>query len=194
MIVGLTGGIGSGKSTVAQMFRELGVAVYNSDEAAKTLMVTSDSLRKEIIQLLGESSYIGKNLNRSYISEQVFNNAELLEKLNQIVHPAVKSHFKEWVSVQKSAYVIQETALIFENDAAGQYDAIVVVNAPQSTRIERVMKRDGSSKEQIKSRMQHQLPEEDKIKHADYVIQNTTLKDTKKQLVKIHRELLSKSQ
>ncbi len=194
MIVGLTGGIGSGKSTVAQMFRELGVPVYNSDEAAKALMVSSNLLRKEITQLLGEKSYIGGNLNRSYISERVFNNSGLLEKLNQIVHPAVRLHFKEWVSAQKSVYVIQETALIYENESTGHYDAIIVVTAPQSTRIERVMKRDGSTKEQVESRMEHQLPDEIKIARADYVVQNYTLEATKEQLVKIHRELLLKSQ
>ena len=122
MIVGLTGGIGSGKSTVAKMFMELGVPVYDSDAEAKKLMATSPEVKSKIIELLGNEAYSNDVLNRSYIANKVFKDPILLEKLNGIVHPAVREHFLKWVKRKETPYVIQETALIFENDAHDKYD------------------------------------------------------------------------
>jgi len=192
MIVGLTGGIGSGKSTVAQMFKDLGIPVYDSDSEAKALITTSKTLKKAIIALFGKKAYIGQNLNRKYIASQVFEEEALLQKLNAIVHPAVKAHFIDWAKTQNSHYVIQESALIFEQGNAAQYDAIILVTAPEESRLQRVMIRDGATKEEVRSRMKHQLSDEKKVQLATYTIKNVTLITTKEQVVKIHRELLSK--
>ena len=126
-IVGLTGGIGSGKSTVATMFRNLGIPVYNSDEEAKRLMHTSNNLKQGIIALLGKESYDNGELDRGYIAQRVFRDKNLLEALNALVHPEVRRHFMQWVQKQNSKYVIQEAAIIFENGSHERYDEIILV-------------------------------------------------------------------
>ena len=192
MIVGLTGGIGSGKSTVAKFFMELGVPVYNSDYEAKNLMVTDDLLIEKIIALFGEQAYKNEVLNRDYIASKVFSDKSLLEKLNKIVHPAVREHFIKWVGEQDAPYVIQETALIFENKIQANYDAIVLVTAPLETRIERVISRDSVSEDDVLERVKNQLQDEGKISMSDFVIENIALEDTKKRVVEIHEKLLKK--
>jgi len=193
MIVGLTGGIGSGKSTVARFFRELGVPVYDSDKEAKVLMVKSEMVRRELINLFGEEVFIGKKLNKTHISSIVFKEKEKLAKLNAIVHPAVRNHFVQWVEQQSSAYVIQETALIFENETRENYDAVILVTAPENIRIQRVIKRDGVSKGEIKARIANQMSDEDKISLADFVIENNELKSTKKAVKTIHKKLMDRT-
>jgi len=193
MIVGLTGGIGSGKSTVARFFRELGVPVYDSDKEAKVLMVKSEMVRRELINLFGEEAFIGKKLNKTHISSIVFKEKEKLAKLNAIVHPAVRNHFVQWVEQQSSAYVIQETALIFENETRENYDAVILVTAPENIRIQRVIKRDGVSKGEIKARIANQMSDEDKISLADFVIENNELKSTKKAVKTIHKKLMDRT-
>ena len=131
IIVGLTGGIGSGKTTVAGLFREQGIPVYNSDIEAKQLMQTSTTIREAIVLLLGEVAFLDKKLNRKYIASRVFKDKELLQKLNKIVHPAVRSHFSSWAAKQKTAYVIQETAIIFENDAQANYCLLYTSPSPR---------------------------------------------------------------
>ncbi len=190
MIVGLTGGIGSGKSTVAHFFRNLGVPVYDSDNEAKALMVSSKTLRKGIIELFGEEAYLGERLNRIFISEQVFKSAELLQSLNAIVHPAVKKDFLQWVEKQKAPYVIQESALIFENASQGNYDKVIVVSAPQEVRLQRVMKRDNVNEVKILERIAHQLPDKQKKDLADFVIENDDLPDTSERVSEIHDQLM----
>ncbi|WP_150451672.1 dephospho-CoA kinase [Arenibacter lacus] len=189
-IVGLTGGIGSGKSTVAAMFRELGVPVYNSDTEAKWLMGNSESLKQQIIALLGEGSYKDGALNRAYISQRVFKNGELLKDLNKIVHPAVAQHFKEWAQQQNSAYVIQEAAIIFENGNQGRYDQIILVTAPLESRVNRVVKRDGVSPEQVMERVENQWEDAKKAPLSHFVINNIDLKSTASQVAEIHGKLL----
>lgn len=137
MIVGLTGGIGSGKTTVAGFFKELGVPVYNSDKEARKLMKNSKKVKKAIIELLGEDAYKGKKLNKTHISDRIFTNEKLLQKLNSIVHPAVRNHFLKWKNRQDAPYVIQETALVFENNSQDFYDKIILVVAPKAFRIQR---------------------------------------------------------
>lgn len=190
MIVGLTGGIGSGKTTVANFFIELGVPVYNSDKEARKLMRTSKKVKKAIIALLGENSYKGKKLNKTYISNKIFNNEELLRKLNSIVHPVVRTHFLKWKKKQNSQYVIQETALIFENSSQDFYDKIILVVAPESQRIRRVEERDGISSDQIKRRLKNQLEDDYKIPLAHYVIDNTNLLKTQKKVEEVNKALL----
>ena len=190
MIVGLTGGIGSGKTTVAKFFEELGVPVYNSDKKARKLMRTSKKLKKAIIELLGESAYKGKKLNKKYISDKIFNDPKLLEKMNSIVHPAVRNHFLSWKNKQEAPYVIQETALIFENEMQDFYDHIILVIAPENERIYRVTKRDDISVEQVRDRLKNQMKDSEKVKLAHYVIDNTDLIETQKKVKQVNSALL----
>lgn len=193
MIVGLTGGIGSGKSSVAGFFKELGVPVYNSDEEAKLLMAESAEVKKAIIDLFGPSAYQKESLNKKLISQIVFQDKEKLKRLNEIVHPAVRRHFEDWVVNQSAPYIIQETALIFENEMQDNYDVIILVTAPEDSRIERVIKRDNSSISQVKARIKNQLPDAKKVPLADYTIENIDLDKAQKAVHKIHKQLLSKA-
>ena len=145
MIVGLTGGIGSGKTTVSGMFEALGVPVYNSDREAKQLMRSSKKLKNKIKDLLGEEAYLNEELNKPFIADAIFNDSQLLKKLNALVHPAVGEHFAQWTKEQSASYVIQETAIIFENDSEDRYDTIILVTAPMEMRLERLLQRDNNS-------------------------------------------------
>lgn len=191
MIVGLTGGIGSGKSTVANMFRELDVPVYDSDKEAKLLMSTSQRVKESIIDLLGEEAYSGGELNRTFIADKVFKDAKLLEQLNGIVHPAVRDHFLQWAKAQESPYVIQETALIFENGAQDKYNYTILVTAPRETRIQRVVDRDRVEEQAVVNRMQNQLEDEKKRVLADFSIENLQLEKTKGKVKELHLKLLA---
>lgn len=190
MIVGLTGGIGSGKSTVAKMLGELGVPVYNSDIAAKELMVSSKVLRRKIVALLGPDSYEGQVLNRGYIASCVFNDKVLLQKLNEIVHPAVRKHFIQWCKKQEHPYVVQETALLFENGSNYLYDKTVLVTAPKNIRLKRIMARDGSTEAQVLGRMENQMGDEEKLPLADFVIENNELSRTQDSVLALNKSLL----
>lgn len=189
-VVGLTGGIGSGKTTVAKYFKELGIPVYNSDARAKELMSKSEELKRAIKELLGEDSYKNESLNKKYISDKVFTNKKLLQKLNAIVHPAVKEDFITWVEKKRTPYVIQEAAILFENDSYKNFDKIILVIAPTTERLERIVKRDKRSKEEILARMENQWKDSEKIPLSDYVIENIDLEKTKLQVHKIHDQLL----
>lgn len=191
MIVGLTGGIGSGKSTVGTMFKALGVPIYNSDERAKQLMNTSKKIRKQLIELFGEDAYLNKELNRPFIAEKVFKDSAKLTKLNGIVHPAVRKDFSAWAESHKVPYVIQETALLFENTAQQFYDKTILVTAPKEVRIQRVLARDNTTREQISARMENQLNDFEKLKLADYKIENIDLETTRLKVKKIHQSILA---
>lgn len=190
-IVGLTGGIGSGKSTVAGMFRELGVPVYDSDSEAKQLMTSSPKVRNAIIELLGKAAYQENTLNRSFVAEKVFNDPELLQKLNAIVHPAVRDHFKEWAEGRHVPYVVQETALIFENGSQDHYDYIILVTAPLDVRLKRVMERDGVGPKAVLERMKNQMDDVDKIDMAHFCIENLDLETTKERVKELHTKLMA---
>lgn len=192
-IVGLTGGIGSGKTTVAKMFEKLGVPVYYADKEAKRLMKESKSLKQGIIALLGEKAYRNDDINRSYIAQIVFQDKKQLKELNALVHPIVESDFIKWLGALDSSYVIQENALIFENDKRSKYDVVITVTAPLTLRLERVMKRDGVSEKQVFDRIENQLDDEIKTRHADFVVNNIDLKKCKDQVQEIHKQLLSKN-
>lgn len=191
MIVGLTGGIGSGKSTVAEMFLQLGVPVYCADMEAKRLMNTSPELQKGIVELFGKMAYENNQLNRSFIAEIVFKNKEKLQRLNALVHPAVKKHFENWVHLQVTPYVIQENPLIFEKKAKDDFDMVITVTAPIDVRIERVMKRDGFTKKQVLDRMSNQMDDQLKIEGADFVINNEILEKTRVRTTEVHNQILS---
>ena len=189
-VLGLTGGIGSGKSTVAAFFRDLGVPVYDSDHEAKLLMTEDDDLRKEIIALFGKEAYEDHTLNRAYISSKVFSDPELLQQLNDIVHPRVRAHFRKWVAAQDAPYVLQEAAILFENGAHKQLDAMILVWAPKETRIHRVMERDNVDRKAVEARMENQWSDTETTALADYIIENIDRLETARQVARIHSELL----
>jgi len=190
MVIGLTGGIGSGKTTVSGLFEDLGVPVYNSDEEAKRLMQSSEKLKRAIIELLGKKSYKKDTLNRSYIAQLVFNDKELLAALNALVHPAVKKDFKKWLRKKNVPYVIQEAAILFENGSYKEYDKLILVKAPKRIRLKRLKARDGSSEEDILARMKNQWSDTKKAKLSDFVIENIDLDKTKSRVRRIHRQLI----
>lgn len=185
-IVGLTGGIGSGKSTAARMFADLGVPVYNSDLEAKQLMHTSIKVKERIINLLGKDTYVNNVLNREYIAQKVFADASLLKQLNNIVHPAVRKHFLEWTKKQKAPYVIQESAIIFENENQDFYDYIILVTAPLEVKIDRILKRDNTTREKILSRMDNQWTDEKKEKMSDFKLINEDIVKLRLKIKEIH--------
>jgi dephospho-CoA kinase len=194
-IVGLTGGIGSGKTTVANFFRELNVPVYIADEEAKKLMNNSKVLIRKIKKLFGEKAYKNNELNRPFIASKIFNNKTLLEEMNSIVHPKVGKHFQKWVAKQDYAYVIKEAAILLENGGYKDYDFIISVITDKEIRIKRLLKRDrDSTKEKIKAVMNNQWEDEERIKLSDFVIYNNELKNTKKQVLSIHKKILKLSE
>jgi len=189
-IIGLTGGIGSGKSTIAKMFEALGVPVFYADKEAKMLMLQSNDIKAKLISVFGENTYIDNKLNRLFIANIVFNNKEKLHALNQVVHPEVEKHFKTWISNQKFKYIIQENAIIFENDNQNNFDEIITVTAPKTVKIDRVMMRDNVSKQKVLERMQNQLSDKFKIEKSKYVIHNIDLLESEKEVFQIHKSLL----
>ena len=186
MIIGLTGGIGSGKSTVLNVFQELGAVIYVADIEAKKLMNTNEELIKQITKLFGEQAYKNNELNRSYIAEIIFNNKEKLTALNKLVHPKVHEHFKEFIKNSVAKIVIYETAILFESGNNAMCDFIITVTASFEDRIKRIMKRNGLSKQQILDRMKHQLNDVYKIINANFVIRNNELENTKLQVFTIY--------
>ncbi len=192
--VGITGGIGSGKSTVAKVFEVLGIPVYYADDAAKRLMNEDELLKTELQHLFGKETYIDGRLNRKYLADLVFNDEEKLSLLNSIVHPATLRDSDEWMMQQYTPYAIKEAALIFESGAQEHLDYVIGVSAPLPVRLQRVMKRDHVTREEVKARMEKQLDESIKMRLCDYVITNDEQELVIPQVIKIHQELLSYSQ
>lgn len=192
LIVGITGGIGSGKSTVSRYFQSFGIPVYHADDEAKALMNRSKVIKRKLIALFGEKAYVNGRLNRNLLRKQIFNDRSLLQKMNAIVHPKVGMHFKRWLKKQSSEYVLKEAAIIFENNLEKQYDYIITVLADQDKRIQRVMKRDNKTKSEVLTIIGNQLPDAEKIKKSDFIIYNNNLGDVASQVSKIHQILLSK--
>ena len=174
-IIGLTGGIGSGKTTVAKLLESKGYSVYYSDIRAKEIVNNNAFLKTRIIQLLGDKAYDqdGK-YNRKWVAQRVFNNEKLLLELNEIIHPVVKSDFEFWVREQKGDFIFKETALLFELNLDKNCFKTILVTADESLRIKRVMERDGKTYQEIENIIQKQIPEKEKRKRADLIIQNNT--------------------
>lgn len=170
--IGLTGGIGSGKSTVAKIFETLGIPVYYADDAGKRLMNENEALKTAIKKNFGDATYTDGQLNRQLLSSLVFNDPQKLALLNSLVHPATIKDAEEWMQQQTSPYAIKEAALIFESGSQGQLDKVIGVYAPATVRVNRVMQRDGVSREAVISRMNKQINEEIKMRLCDYVIHN----------------------
>ena len=190
--VGLTGGIGSGKTTVANFFSELGIPVYNADLEAKKIMNSSALVKKKLIKAFGKEAYIKGKLNSTFLASIVFKDKSKLDIINNIIHPEVGKDFLSWVKKQEAPYVIEESAILFENDLIGHFDYIITVTAPVEVRINRIIKRDQSSKEEILLRMSSQWDDKKKIELSDYIIHNIELNDTKRQVQKLHKKLLKK--
>lgn len=191
--VGLTGGIGVGKTVCADIFSLLGVPIYNSDNEAKLIMVQDEDVKYAIKDIFGSKSYNGDGtLNRGHLASLIFSDKLLLAKMNDIVHPAVREHFRKWVKKnQQQKYIIQESALIFETGSYKSFDKIILVHAAEEVRIERVIKRDKSSEEEVLARMKKQLPQEEKLEFADYVIINDNKRPLIKQIMNIHIDLMN---
>ncbi len=194
MIVGLTGGIGSGKSTITQIFCQLKIPIYEADTASKRIIDTDSELQKELIKLLGNEVMNESRINRRFMALKIFNNKELLKKVNALIHPAVGNDFEKWLKKQNPPYVIKEAAILFESGAHKQCDKIVVVAAtPQEMRINRIVKRGNVSREEAIIRMNNQWPEEQKVKKADYVIYNDGGQSIIKQVISIHESIIRQS-
>ena len=171
-MIGLTGGIGAGKSVVAKIFATLGIPVFNADDAAKQMMQTSPTIKAKLIEQFGSSIYNESGLDKEKLAGIVFNDPFQLQLLNAIVHPVTIQAAKDWAAKQTSPYVIKEAALIFESGASDGLFKVIGITAPLSLRIHRVMKRDSVTKEQVESRMQHQISDTIKMRLCDYVIEN----------------------
>lgn len=188
-IIGLTGGIGSGKTTVARYIASQGIPVYIADEEAKKITNAPEVLML-IAETFGTNLIENGTINRQKLAQLVFNNPEKLQQLNTIIHPKVKQDFDNWVQKhQNYPFVVKEAAILFESGSYKYCDKIITVTAPKSVRLQRVMQRDGISEDQVLARMQNQWTEEDKIALSDFVIQNVNIEDTKSQVDNILKTL-----
>ena len=190
--VGITGGIGSGKSTVCGLFEQLNIPIYESDSRAKLLYVENSNLKNKVIRLLGEEAYVDQKLNREFVSNKVFENKKLLEGLNAIVHPAVAEDFENWKLVHSTApYVIKEAAILVETGGYKNCDQLILVTAPKHIRLERVLKRDGSDEKAVLARMDKQWLDEKKRPFANYEIVNDGDHSLIEQVLTIHKQILT---
>lgn len=189
--IGITGGIGSGKSTVSKVFALLNVPIYNADNRAKYLLNNDADVVLKVKQVFGNDIYLNKELDRKKMAAQVFEQPFLLQQLNEIVHPAVFKDFDKWCDEhQQEPYILKEAALIFETIIHQKLDAVMMVSSPENLRIERVMKRDSITKEQVLARIKNQMSEEEKLNRADYIIYNDELQLVIPQVVQLHQQLI----
>ena len=195
MIVGLTGGIGSGKTTVAEVFKKLdSVAVYIADVEARKIMNSSNVIRTQLLQVFGKETYKNNELNRKYLANTVFESKEKLTILNNIVHPEVKKHFLDFATRNADkAYVLYESAILFESNSSEQCDFIISVFLDKEERIKRVLDRDKTNKKEVLSRINSQWKEDKKLLSSNYIILNYAIQDTKKSVLKIHNILTEKA-
>lgn len=196
LLVGITGGIGSGKSTVCKLFSLLGVPVYTADDRAKWLMNHDSPLKEKILAAFGSESYLSNGeLNRAYLAASVFSNPEKVAALNALVHPAVRKDFMDWVSQQTAPYLIKEAALLFETGAAKELDCVINVSSPLRVRMARVLLRDPQrTEEQVNQIIDQQLPDEEKNERAEFLIKNTDNKLLLPQVITLHEQLLRKAE
>ncbi len=188
--IGLTGGIGSGKSTIARIFEVLGIPVYYADQEAKRIMNEDEQLRRQIIQHFGEKAYRETGLDNKYLAGIVFNNRDKLELLNSFVHPATINDGERWMQQQKTPYAIKEAALIFESSSQQHLDYVIGVSAPEPLRIHRTMQRDNISREAVLARMQKQIQEVIKMRLCDFIIYNDEQQLVIPQVMALHEKLV----
>lgn len=189
MIVGLTGGIGSGKSTVAEIFGHLGIPVFGADEVAKELLDSSEELQQALKELLGKDLIKDGRVDRAYMARKIFDDEELLQQVNQLIHPRVGEAFHSWYKQQSAPYVIREAAILFESGTDADCTKIIVVTAPEEMRIERVIKRSGLTREEVLARMARQWSQARKNERADYLIFNDHSRSLIKQILVVHEDL-----
>ena len=189
-IVGLTGGIGSGKSTVLNQFKNLGINTYSADNAAKKLINSDKDLIKSIKNLFGDNIYENNILDSVKLSKIVFNDPYKLKSLNSIIHPAVAKDFESFIKTKNGDYIVKEVAIIFETNTEDNYDKIILIRAPLEERIKRVILRDNLSREDVIRRVNNQIDDSTIIDNCDYVIENINLKDLKEKVLKIHKDLI----
>ncbi len=190
MKIGITGGIGSGKSTVAKIFETLGVPVYYADDAAKRLMNENENLRAAIQKEFGKETYTNTKLNRSYLASLVFGNEEKLALLNSLVHPLTIRDSEQWMQAQRGPYAIKEAALIFESDVWKGLDKVIGVSSPYELRLQRAMQRDNISQDAVLARMGKQMNEEEKMKRCDFIIYNDETQLLIPQVIALHEKLI----
>lgn len=191
-VVGLTGGIGSGKSTIAEFFLEKGIPVYNSDWEAKKLMNENSVIIQKLTALFGSETYIDGYYNSKFVASKVFRNKELLQKLNEIVHPAVFNYFDEWLKNQTTEFIVKEAAILFESGSYKDCDAVISVIADEKIRLQRVMERDNATENQVRDRIKNQWSDEQRSRLSDFVIPNNwDIIHLKDEFEKVYKELLS---
>lgn len=185
--IGITGGIGSGKSTVCALFREQGVPVYDSDAEAKRLMAESADLRRRLIEAFGEECYNAEGLDRKYLASKVFGREEALQRLNSIVHPAVREDFRAWAERQRGSYVVLESAILFEAGFENEVDATLAVMAPLEERVRRTMARDGVGREQVMERIKHQMSDDELHARANRTLVNLRREYLESDVEQLHK-------
>tara|TARA_Y100000389_G_C17269518_1_gene417219 strand:- start:98 stop:676 length:579 start_codon:yes stop_codon:yes gene_type:complete len=189
--IGITGGIGSGKTYVASVFQSFRIPIFNADIQAKKVMTSSRKLIKVVKEEFGNDIYKDSDLNKEKLASIVFSNSDKLQKLNSLVHPIVKEEFNNWYMKQTSPYVIKEAAILFESNSHIELDAVICVSAPLDLRIKRLLNRDDYSENEIKKRIDNQISQEKKEKLSDYIIVNDEKELLLPTIIKIHKELLS---
>ena len=191
ILVGLTGGIGSGKSTVINYFKELGITCYQADDEAKKLMNSDKGLIKKIKNSFGDSIYINSKLDRKKLSTIVFTDKQKLELLNSIVHPHVNRHFENYCKGLEDIYIIKEVAIIFEIGTQNKFDKIILVRAPKEDRVKRIINRDKCNRQDAINRINNQIADDDKIDQCDFIIDNINLEEISNKVLKIHNSILN---
>ena len=191
ILVGLTGGIGSGKSTVINYFKELGITCYQADDEAKKLMNSDNGLIKKIKNSFGDSIYINSKLDRKKLSAIVFTDKKKLELLNSIVHPYVTRHFENFCKGLGDIYIIKEVAIIFEIGTQNKFDKIILVRAPKEDRVKRIINRDKCNRQDAINRINNQIADDDKIDQCDFIIDNINLEEMSNKVLKIHNSILN---
>ena len=191
ILVGLTGGIGSGKSTVINYFKELGITCYQADDEAKKLMNSDKGLIKKIKNSFGDSIYINSKLDRKKLSAIVFTDKQKLELLNSIVHPYVTRHFENYCKGLEDIYIIKEVAIIFEIGTQYKFDKIILVRAPKEDRVKRIINRDKCNRQDAINRINNQIADDDKIDQCDFIIDNINLEEISNKVFKIHNSILN---
>lgn len=191
--VGITGGIGSGKSLICKIFNVLGIPTYDADKEAQLIMTQSEQVKTALIQEFGAETYLPNGeVNRPFLSAQVFNDAEKLARVNAIVHPVVIQAAEDWSQQQQTPYSLKEAALLFESGSYKKLDYTILVTAPQDIRVQRVLQRDHTTEAQVLARMNKQMPDEEKIKLADFTIINDGKTALLPQILNLHQQLLTK--
>ncbi|MFD2557255.1 dephospho-CoA kinase [Sphingobacterium tabacisoli] len=191
--VGITGGIGSGKSYISRIFKAMGVPFYDADKEAKQLMNHDPDIHKGLVNAFGTEVYQADGvLDRKWLAEQVFNNNDKLEILNSIVHPLVIRHGEMWALRQTAAYSLKEAALLIESGSYKSLDCLILVSAPEELRIERVMHRDAVSRAEVQGRIDKQMPESEKEKYADFIVHNDGVSPLLPQILHIHQQILQR--